>query len=174
MRERYPDLEMGFQGSAVTGRSADTGAPFDQNRQSDFDVAIAGDSVYAAARERGVPFRGDQVSTGHSSTTSTVWPSRHSAAKRPGLPTPWASRGKNARATIAAIIGRHPARFPDGGRLLLQANDLQDDSGGYLQLPDFPEYRFLLFVDEAARPDAVRARLAGLSQWRFLRRRELD
>ena len=64
MREQYPDLDMGFQGSAVTGRSADTGAPFDQGRQSDFDVAITGDSLYAAAREHGVPFRGDGVSTG--------------------------------------------------------------------------------------------------------------
>jgi filamentous hemagglutinin len=64
MREQYPDLEMGFQGSAVTGRSADTGDPFDQGRHSDFDVAIAGDSIYAAARERGVQFRGDGVSTG--------------------------------------------------------------------------------------------------------------
>jgi hypothetical protein len=61
-----------------------------------------------------------------------------------------------------------------GGRLLLQANDLRDDSGGYLQVPDFPEFRYLLFVDEAAQPDEVRARLAGLPQWKFLRRRELD
>ena len=64
MREQYPDLEMGFQGSAVTGRSADTGAPFDEGRRSDYDIAIAGDAVYTAARERGVPFRGDGVSTG--------------------------------------------------------------------------------------------------------------
>ena len=64
MRERYPDLEMGFQGSAVTGRSADTGVPFDQNRRSDFDIAITGDSLYTTARASGVPFRGDEVSTG--------------------------------------------------------------------------------------------------------------
>jgi len=64
MREQYPDLEMGFQGSSVTGRSADTGAPFDAGRTSDFDVAISGDSLYQAARARGVEFRGDGVSTG--------------------------------------------------------------------------------------------------------------
>ncbi|MCM4080472.1 hypothetical protein [Paractinoplanes hotanensis] len=64
MRERYPDLEMGFQGSAVTGRSADQHQPFDLGRTSDFDIAISGHSLYAAARERGVPFRGDGVSTG--------------------------------------------------------------------------------------------------------------
>jgi hypothetical protein len=34
MRELYPDLEMGFQGSSVTGRSAETGAPFDEGRPS--------------------------------------------------------------------------------------------------------------------------------------------
>ncbi|MBU2669952.1 hypothetical protein KOI35_41235 [Actinoplanes bogorensis] len=65
MRERYPDLQMGFQGSAVTNRSADDGTPFDRpGRQSDFDIAIAGDDVYTAARNLGVPFRGDGVTTG--------------------------------------------------------------------------------------------------------------
>jgi hypothetical protein len=64
MREVYPDLDMGFQGSAVTGRSAETGAPFDEGRVSDYDIAISGDSINRAARENGVPFRGDGVSTG--------------------------------------------------------------------------------------------------------------
>jgi hypothetical protein len=64
MREQYPDLDMGFQGSSVTGRSADSGAPFDQGRVSDYDIAISGDSINQAARDAGVPFRGDQVSTG--------------------------------------------------------------------------------------------------------------
>ncbi|MEU4240900.1 hypothetical protein [Actinoplanes sp. NPDC026619] len=64
MREIYPDLEMGFQGSSVTGRSADNGDPFDQGRVSDYDIAISGDSVYRAANENGVQYRGDQVSTG--------------------------------------------------------------------------------------------------------------
>jgi hypothetical protein len=61
-----------------------------------------------------------------------------------------------------------------GGRLLLQANDLRDETGDYLQLPDFPDYRYLLFVDESMRPDDVKSRLAGLSHWRFLRRREVE
>jgi filamentous hemagglutinin len=64
MRELYPDLDMGFQGSSVTGRSADTGRPFDEGRVSDYDIAISGDSVNEAARANGVPFRGDEVSTG--------------------------------------------------------------------------------------------------------------
>jgi filamentous hemagglutinin len=64
MRELYPDLDMGFQGSSVTGRSAETGALFDEGRISDHDIAISGDSVNQAAHENGVPFRGDGVSTG--------------------------------------------------------------------------------------------------------------
>ena len=64
MRELYPDLDMGFQGSAVTGRSAESGAPFDEGRISDYDIAISGDSVNRAAHENGVQFRGDRVSTG--------------------------------------------------------------------------------------------------------------
>ena len=64
MRELYPDLDMGFQGSSVTGRSAETGAPFDEGRVSDYDIAISGDSVNQAAPETGGPFRGDGLSTG--------------------------------------------------------------------------------------------------------------
>src|SRR4051812_4527696 len=64
MRELYPDLDMGFQGSSVTGRSAETGEPFDEGRVSDYDIAISGDSVNRAAHENGVRFRGDGVSTG--------------------------------------------------------------------------------------------------------------
>jgi hypothetical protein len=64
MREVHPDLDMAFQGSSVTGRSADTGDPFDEGRTSDFDIAITGESVNRAARENGVEFRGDEVSTG--------------------------------------------------------------------------------------------------------------
>jgi filamentous hemagglutinin len=64
MRELYPDLDMGFQGSSVTGRSAETGAPFDEDRVSDYDIAISGDSINQAARENGIPFRSDGVSTG--------------------------------------------------------------------------------------------------------------
>jgi hypothetical protein len=64
MRELYPDVEMGFQGSSVTGRNSETGALFDEGRVSDYDVAISGDSVNATARDGGVSFRSDQVSTG--------------------------------------------------------------------------------------------------------------
>jgi hypothetical protein len=59
---------------------------------------------------------------------------------------------------------------PDQGKLTLQSNDLRDSSGAYHQLPDFPEYRYLLFVDKFERPDDVRARLTPLPQWRFLYR----
>lgn len=63
---------------------------------------------------------------------------------------------------------------PIGGRLVLQSNDLRDETGEYLQLPDFPDHRFLLFVNKSQQPDEVRQRLAGLPQWALLRRRELD
>lgn len=56
------------------------------------------------------------------------------------------------------------------GKLRLQSNDLTDAGGDYHQLPDFPEYRYLLFVDKFDNPDDVRGRLAGLPQWRFLYR----
>jgi filamentous hemagglutinin len=46
------------------GAGAETGAPFDDGRVSDYDIAISGDSVNRAAHENGVPFRGDGVSTG--------------------------------------------------------------------------------------------------------------
>jgi hypothetical protein len=52
IRELYPDLDVGCQGSSATGRSADTGAPFEEGRVNDNDIAISGDSVKRAARER--------------------------------------------------------------------------------------------------------------------------
>lgn len=58
---------LGYGGSlAVRGwrTSADTGAPFDEGRVSDYDIAISGDSDNRAAHENGVQFRGDGVSTG--------------------------------------------------------------------------------------------------------------
>ncbi|MBU2669951.1 hypothetical protein KOI35_41230 [Actinoplanes bogorensis] len=61
-----------------------------------------------------------------------------------------------------------------GGELILQSNDLRDETGDYFQLPGFPDYRHLLLVNESAHPDEVRERLSALPQWRFLRRRELD
>ena len=63
------------------------------------------------------------------------------------------------------------ARPPSGpNKLRLQSNDLHDADDGYHQEPDFPEYRFLLFVDNFERPDEVRTMLARLPQWRFLYR----
>ena len=50
----------------------------------------------------------------------------------------------------------------------LQSNDLRDGDDEYYQEPDFPGYRYLLFVDKFDRPDDVRTRLAPLPQWRFL------
>ncbi|MFC0006775.1 hypothetical protein [Micromonospora siamensis] len=67
----------------------------------------------------------------------------------------------------------HHAPVGDG-EFLVQSNDLRDESGSYLQLPNFPEHRFLLFVNEHDSPDDVRRRLGGLPQWEFLRRRTLD
>jgi hypothetical protein len=64
MREQYPDLDLAFQGSSVTGWSADDGSPFDQGRRSDYDISISGESICRAPQERGVEFRGDGVSTG--------------------------------------------------------------------------------------------------------------
>lgn len=117
MRELYPDLDMGFQGSSVTGRSAETGAPFDEGRVSDYDIAISGDSVNRAAHEN------------------------FAARPRTGA-----------------------------GKLRLQSNDLRDGDDEYYQEPDFPEYRYLLFVDKFDRPDEVRTKLAPLPHWRFLYR----
>ena len=56
------------------------------------------------------------------------------------------------------------------GKLRLQANDLRDGDDEYHQEPDFPECRYLLFADKFDHPDEVRAKLASLPQWRFLRR----
>jgi hypothetical protein len=61
-----------------------------------------------------------------------------------------------------------------GGGFVVQANDLRDSTGAYLQLKDFPESRFLLFVNDFGNADEIRARLTALPQWRFLRRRMLD
>jgi hypothetical protein len=57
-----------------------------------------------------------------------------------------------------------------GGKLRLQSNDLRDGDEEYHQEPDFPEYRYLLFVDKFDRPDEVRTKLTPLPQWRLLYR----
>ncbi|GAA0452646.1 hypothetical protein Ade02nite_00640 [Paractinoplanes deccanensis] len=126
MRELYPDLDMGFQGSSVTGRSAETGAPFDEGRVSDYDQ-----------------------------------PGRLAEA----LGVEWVRHESDYRGVYFA------ARPPAGnGKLRLQSNDLRDGDEAYYQEPDFPEYRYLLFVDKFDRPDEVRGKLAALPQWRFLYR----
>ena len=53
-----------FQGSSVTGRNAETGAAFDAGRISDFDIAIAGDDIFAAAKAAGLPLRSKGTRTG--------------------------------------------------------------------------------------------------------------
>ena len=63
------------------------------------------------------------------------------------------------------------ARSPAGpGKLRLQSNDLRDGDDEYYQEPDFPEYRYLLFVDKFDQPDKVQTRLLQLPQWRLLYR----
>jgi hypothetical protein len=62
------------------------------------------------------------------------------------------------------------ARPETGGELRLQSNDLRDGDEEYFQEPDFPDCRYLLFVDEFERPDEVRTKLSPLHQWRFLYR----
>jgi RHS repeat-associated protein len=45
----YTDAEVFMQGSAVTGRSAETGLPFDYRRISDFDVGVVSESAFIKA-----------------------------------------------------------------------------------------------------------------------------
>ncbi|MFC7272917.1 hypothetical protein ACFQS1_02895 [Paractinoplanes rhizophilus] len=82
----------------------------------------------------------------------------------------WRLHESDYRGVYYAAAG--PA--PGGGKLRLQSNDLRDRNGEYHQLPDFPEYRYLLFVDKAERPDEIRSRIASLPHWRFLLRRRVD
>ncbi|NIH79089.1 hypothetical protein [Amycolatopsis viridis] len=53
-----------FQGSAVTGKSYRTGEPFDVGRTSDFDIALAGPEIFAAAQAAGIGLRGKGTRTG--------------------------------------------------------------------------------------------------------------
>jgi hypothetical protein len=161
MREIYPDLDMGFQGSSVTGRSADTGAPFDEGRVSDYDIANSGDSVNQAAHENGVQFRGDGVSTG---------PLNERDLDRLGLDGILDDVSAEVKHESDYRGIYFAARPRTGGKLRLQSNDLRDGDDEYYQEADLPEYRYLLFVDKFDRPDEVRTKLAPLPQWRFLYR----
>ena len=57
----YPDVYAAVRGSAVTGESFRTGAPFDVGRRSDLDVALASPTLFQRARELGIALR----SAGH-------------------------------------------------------------------------------------------------------------
>jgi len=76
----------------------------------------------------------------------------------------WVKHESDYRGTYLAARPRAGA-----GKLRLQSNDLRDGDE-YYQEPDFPEYRYLLFVDKFDSPDEVRTKLAPLPQWRFLYR----
>ena len=60
----YDDVTPLLQGSAVTGRSFKTGAPFDAGRVSDFDIALASPGLLARAAELGIGLRSQGLRTG--------------------------------------------------------------------------------------------------------------
>lgn len=60
----YADAQPILQGSAVTGRSFSTGAPFDVGRISDFDIGLASPSLLARAKELGIGLRSGGARTG--------------------------------------------------------------------------------------------------------------
>ncbi|MEM1256408.1 MAG: SpvB/TcaC N-terminal domain-containing protein [Cyanobacteria bacterium P01_H01_bin.21] len=62
-RAGYKDVELFFQGSAVTGRNSRTGVGFDVNRSSDFDIGLASPSLLDSARNIGVDIKGTGTRT---------------------------------------------------------------------------------------------------------------
>jgi RHS repeat-associated protein len=64
VRAGFGDVKAIIQGSAATGRSAETGAVFDVGRISDLDVALVGKDLLEAARAAGVDIRGSGLSSG--------------------------------------------------------------------------------------------------------------
>ncbi len=60
----YSDVEPFIQGSAVTGKSFRTGAPFDVGRVSDFDIALASPSLLRRANDLGIGLRSGGTRTG--------------------------------------------------------------------------------------------------------------
>ncbi|MEY1239969.1 RHS repeat domain-containing protein, partial [Providencia manganoxydans] len=60
----YPSATPIIQGSAVTGKSFRTGEAFDVGRRSDFDIALAGDDIFNAAKNAGIGTRGGGIRTG--------------------------------------------------------------------------------------------------------------
>ena len=59
----YDDVVPVFQGSSVTGVKYTTGAPFDMNRVSDFDIALASPALFERAKELGVVVRKNPTRT---------------------------------------------------------------------------------------------------------------
>ena len=60
----YNDTTAIFQGSSVTGYKYTTGAPFDANRVSDYDIALASPSLLDRAGELGIGLRSGGTRTG--------------------------------------------------------------------------------------------------------------
>jgi len=60
----FGDTQALFQGSSVTGKSFRTGQAFDVGRVSDFDIALAGDSIFSRAKALGIPLRSGGTRTG--------------------------------------------------------------------------------------------------------------
>jgi hypothetical protein len=63
-RSGYADTRVAFQGSSVTGVSFETGVAFDLGRTSDFDIALAGEGIFGAARGAGIGVRQGGIRTG--------------------------------------------------------------------------------------------------------------
>ena len=60
----HADAEPLLQGSAVTGKSFETGQPFDVGRVSDFDVALVSPTLLQAAEDAGIGLRSAGTRTG--------------------------------------------------------------------------------------------------------------
>jgi RHS repeat-associated protein len=58
----FDDIDALFQGSSATGKSFHTGGPFDAT--SDFDIALAGESLFSRAQSLGIPLRSAGTRTG--------------------------------------------------------------------------------------------------------------
>jgi filamentous hemagglutinin len=93
-RAGFKGAKGAFQGSAVTGRSAETGELFDVGRTSDFDVALTGQELLDKARELGVEIRGSGKSTG---------PLNDEAIEKLGL--------TELRATLTRLAGGRTVHF---------------------------------------------------------------
>jgi hypothetical protein len=68
----YPKTEAAFQGSSVTGYKYTTGEPFDVGRVSDFDIALAGDDIWAVVQDLRVPLFKNPVRTAGPVWTSNL------------------------------------------------------------------------------------------------------